>query len=463
MCFFPTKIKYKDTFGKFQTIECGCGHCPECLSKRSRVWALRSYYESLDKPCMMLTLTYDQFVYNSFGRVIGERLPDSMTVSKRDCQLFIKRLRKYISTINPDIKIKYLLTAEYGKNTHRPHYHCIIFGYVFDDCIFHKYSKRRNAIYRSETLNKIWGNGICTVDSLNITPAVARYCTKYCSKDYGVSDNDCFMLFSRDIGTENLLKDFNGLRYVIDGQDYAIPKNIWQKVLSSRYCLGDYIVSDVEYGVVLPCSYKYRGREYHEDIRDFYFIARQNFAFIRDRDIQYQNYLAFWRHKATIIDKNKPDVLTRITQLDNKKYLSYKSSALKYYNHLQKFPKPLLPVPRKIDSPLSLARRLRRAFPFQRFDVNHVFDNIRLIFSKINESHLPEASCHIRANDTEYSNLPMFPHYERWLNRKKLEDIWKSPLKNSKTFKKRLTFRTLRDRILTTQSTFALQLSLNLT
>ena len=65
-----------------------------------------------------LTLTYD-----------NEHLPPGAELSKRDLQLFIKRLRKR----NPGIR--YFAVGEYGSQKGRPHYHAVIFNLVDLDLV----------------------------------------------------------------------------------------------------------------------------------------------------------------------------------------------------------------------------------------------------------------------------------------------------------------------------------------
>lgn len=315
MCMFPilnpnlNSIAYKKGLHEFD-----CGACPECLAKRARSWSLRSFYESRNSPACMITLTYDSYLLDLNGRIVGEKDPDStLAVNKRDCQLFIKRLRKHFS----DIRIKYLLTAEYGKKTHRAHYHALLFGVVWDDLVFYKKSKRGNVIYKSPTLTKLWGHGICTVDAINVTAQVARYCTKYCAKDSRCDDT--FMLFSRGIGEKGLLEDFNGVSYFVDGREYPIPKQIWQKKISEWYN-----------GFLPEFTYKYKNRLKVGDT-EFYRNARmrRNFCKVRDADPDYQYYLAYWQHKAEQYLAKQPVVEQRILQLPDAKYYSYKVSALK--------------------------------------------------------------------------------------------------------------------------------------
>lgn len=234
MCLFnfPNKASGKAFSKGIEEFE--CGHCPECLQKKSRKWALRCAMEAKVSPGVMVTLTYDTYkvINGKLSEYQENPIDPNMQLSKRDCQLFIKRLRKHFEPL----KIKYLLTAERGKKG-RAHYHALIFGVQFNDLVRYKKSDRGNWIYKSQTLTKLWSHGICTVDCINLSAKTARYCTKYCSKDSGAEET--FMLFSRGIGDQKLLELFNGKSYWIDGREYSIPKQIWQKVIEKRYnCKG---------------------------------------------------------------------------------------------------------------------------------------------------------------------------------------------------------------------------------
>lgn len=234
MCLFPfpNKSSNKALIKGIEKFE--CGSCPECLQKKSRLWALRCAMEARVNVGVMVTLTYDSYKLDKNGKPTNEENPvdTSLSVNKKHCQDFIKRLRKHYS----GKAIKYLLTAEYGKRTHRAHYHALIFGVQFDDLRPYKKSKRGNIIYKSSTLEKIWKHGICTVDCVNLSAKTARYCTKYCAKDGGVDDT--FMLFSRGIGDSELIRLFNGRSYWIDGREYPIPRQIWQYYIENKYSIG---------------------------------------------------------------------------------------------------------------------------------------------------------------------------------------------------------------------------------
>lgn len=406
MCLFPRKnLDIKSAAYRAGVTEYDCGSCPECLAKRARFWALRAVMEARKAPSMMITLTYDQEIRDEAGNVIGERLPDLLKVDKRDAQLFIKRLRKHFG----DQKIKYILTAEYGKSTHRPHYHALIFGALFDDLIFKKRSKRGNMIFSSPTLSKIWGNGICSVDSVNATTATARYCTKYAAKD-GRSD-DTFMLFSRGIGDAELLRCFNGKSYIIDGQEYPIPRQIWQKVISNRYRL-EY----PKYRSFGWCMEKFPDQGFYHFLRGvdpyntayivervrtpaYYLIyyryerTRSRYRDARDADPQYQAYIAYWKNK---VEKSyQKDPITRIIELDSQKYGVYKSKALAAYAvHHKNFP---LFEPRS-------SRGAKKRYEFAH-NVNirkiELCDYQQKHFDELVEyGHLPSDPCPITANDT---------------------------------------------------------------
>lgn len=102
-----------------------CGKCPDCLAAKKSDWQARSLAEwlrvkSVGGCCYMYTLTYSD-----------ENIPilnGVKTFSRRDVQLFLKRLRKALSLKYGTYKLlKYIVTSEYGGNTRRPHYHVLLY------------------------------------------------------------------------------------------------------------------------------------------------------------------------------------------------------------------------------------------------------------------------------------------------------------------------------------------------
>lgn len=131
-----------------------CGKCVECLKRRQREWFIRLEQECLvASSAFFVTLTYgDEFLFFDSGIAV---------VSRRDCQLFFKRLRK---TLAPD-KIRYFLCSEYGPTTLRPHYHIILFNFPVE----------KFDVY--ETILSSWRKGFVKVDP--ISSARLNYVAKY--------------------------------------------------------------------------------------------------------------------------------------------------------------------------------------------------------------------------------------------------------------------------------------------
>lgn len=104
---------------------------------------------------LFVTLTYDK-----------DHLPCDMSVSIRDAQLFLKRLREMVSPV----KIRYFIVGEYGDVSQRPHYHVVLFGQV-----------------TPEQVASCWRLGMCHVGEL--TAASASYVVSYTTKRMtGIAD-----------------------------------------------------------------------------------------------------------------------------------------------------------------------------------------------------------------------------------------------------------------------------------
>ncbi|WNK14778.1 MAG: replication initiator protein [Microvirus sp.] len=143
-----------------------CGRCMGCRLSRSRDWATRIKHEaSLHEDNVFLTLTYRD-----------ENLPEDYSISTREMQLFIKRLRK---SIEPT-KIRFYACGEYGDTTNRPHYHAIIFGWCPPDLEPWRKTKTGHLVYISSALQSLWPSGDSYVGHVNHASAgyVARYCLK---------------------------------------------------------------------------------------------------------------------------------------------------------------------------------------------------------------------------------------------------------------------------------------------
>lgn len=129
-----------------------CGQCIGCRIDYSRSWAARLMLEKKkfpDDECFFITLTYDdehlpkyyrtpsgEELYTIFPRpdyveIIPEIIDNDgtviktpfLSVSKRDHQIFLKRLRKRFGS-----GLRYFSSLEYGEKSLRPHEHLIVFG-----------------------------------------------------------------------------------------------------------------------------------------------------------------------------------------------------------------------------------------------------------------------------------------------------------------------------------------------
>jgi hypothetical protein len=98
------------------------------------------------------TLTYDD-----------AHLPP--TLSTREVTLWLKRLRKSLGPARP---IRFFASGEYGEQTHRPHYHAILYGATTTD---------------AGKIEKSWGLG--HVQTETVTPARIAYVAGYTSKKIG--------------------------------------------------------------------------------------------------------------------------------------------------------------------------------------------------------------------------------------------------------------------------------------
>lgn len=175
----------------------------------SRDWAARCMHEAkLHKHNSFITLTLDDKHLN--GRI---------SLDHRDYQLFIKRLREKAlcrAAIAPSTElphtgrgpeqyttgtpiqvaittrdgrheqraiVRYHMCGEYGPVNGRPHYHANLFGVNFADKKIWKKTQAGFQLYKSETLDKIWGQGHASIGQ--VTWQTAAYTARYNMKKAG--------------------------------------------------------------------------------------------------------------------------------------------------------------------------------------------------------------------------------------------------------------------------------------
>lgn len=123
MCVSPILLKTTEikTSRNHFTTPVPCGRCPQCAKAKVYSWLFRIQEEmKISSNPLFITLTYDN---------INVPITDNglLSLVKRDCQLWLKRLRKEYAK-HSDKQIRYYLVGEYGTRTKRPHYHCIMFN-----------------------------------------------------------------------------------------------------------------------------------------------------------------------------------------------------------------------------------------------------------------------------------------------------------------------------------------------
>lgn len=170
-----------------------CGQCIGCRLDWAGDWAARCEKESkLYALNCFITLTYDDKCLPIGGT-------SRSTISKRDWQLFMKRLRKAY----PTNEIRFFATGEYGDLNQRAHYHAILFNHDFPDKRLWK-PHPRTPLYLSASLQSLWGLGYTSVGTVTYQSAsyVARYVVKKLTgkrSDY-LDREPPFVLMSRKPG-----------------------------------------------------------------------------------------------------------------------------------------------------------------------------------------------------------------------------------------------------------------------
>lgn len=171
-----------------------CGQCLGCRLDWAADWALRCEKEAKCWPHnSFITLTYsdDQLPIGATTR---------STVSKREFQLFMKRLRFELGD-----GIRFFASGEYGDSNDRAHYHALLFNCAFPDRVPWRKS-RGNQLYRSAILERLWPYGFSTIGEVNYQTSnyVARYVVKKLrgslAQQQYVDREPPFVLMSRNPG-----------------------------------------------------------------------------------------------------------------------------------------------------------------------------------------------------------------------------------------------------------------------
>lgn len=168
-----------------------CGRCIGCRMEKARQWGIRCVHEARCWPSSyFVTLTYaDEF------------LPPGGSLSLRDVQLFMKRLRFWRKSTKLD-PLRFFLGGEYGDENGRPHYHALLFNVQFPDLKVIGKNARGESLYSSEVLSSLWSvdgqpMGHCSIGAVSFESAV--YCAKYALKKVtGEPADDYYCVYDGD-------------------------------------------------------------------------------------------------------------------------------------------------------------------------------------------------------------------------------------------------------------------------
>lgn len=137
-----------------QVVPVPCGRCMPCRISKRRLWTSRLLLESMHCGfACFVTLTYRN----------PPEGPPRGNLAPRDVVLWLKRLRKGASPV----KLRYFLVGEYGEETLRPHYHCLLFGIS-------------PTVSTEKLVSQTWSYGFVQLG--DVTQASIRYCVGYTLK-----------------------------------------------------------------------------------------------------------------------------------------------------------------------------------------------------------------------------------------------------------------------------------------
>lgn len=224
----------KSASKEYVSFQIPCSKCIQCRLEYGRQWAIRCVHEAqMHTKNMFLTLTYDD-----------EHLKSDKLIYE-DFQKFMKRLRKLSNT-----PIGVFVTGEYGDKKKRPHWHACIFGYEPNDAKYKYSNDRGDKVYESETLKKLWPQGISEYGAITIQSA--GYTARYAAKKliHGNDQDHDFHPISKKssknaIGKkwlETYYKDVFNYGYIVlpDGQRCGIPR-YYEKWLKEKH-FSEYLI-----------------------------------------------------------------------------------------------------------------------------------------------------------------------------------------------------------------------------
>lgn len=113
-----------------------CGQCDECLDAKRKSYYVRTFAEYQDlEPFINQGKALVYFDTLTYSNKYLPKWHGIKVFNHRHIQLFLKRLRKNLSSAGYDVNdsLRYFICSEYGDKTQRPHYHVLFFLRFFID------------------------------------------------------------------------------------------------------------------------------------------------------------------------------------------------------------------------------------------------------------------------------------------------------------------------------------------
>lgn len=197
-------------------------------------WNTRLVFESLARPCMFVTFTYDEDHYLE-KRLLNNDVPATL---KDDWQKFMKRFRLYCHYHKiPIDEFKYYAITERGDDG-RLHFHSLIYGLPFES-FTGRNAKGQRVLYVkfnefTRALDETWQQGFTVYEAA--VPENISYVTKYIHKrrisgDYISLKSNGIGLAFLDDAKKKFLKENDQQYYHVGRKKYYLPrylkKQIW--------------------------------------------------------------------------------------------------------------------------------------------------------------------------------------------------------------------------------------------
>lgn len=160
---------------RYSEISIPCGKCFNCLKSKSHGLLVRAVKEA---SCY----DFNSFITLTVSDENLEKVFPNGSLIHRPWQLFLKRLGKRLGKCP-----RFLMCAEYGSKSLRPHYHAVLFGVRFTDiCVYPD-----GSFTSSKLIQECWPFG--QIQCADVNQERIAYVSGYTLKDYQLGrDHDFY-------------------------------------------------------------------------------------------------------------------------------------------------------------------------------------------------------------------------------------------------------------------------------